>query len=90
MRQSRRHFLQTGAALSLGAATGFANDLMRFNAFAADTSGYRALICVFLFGGMDGHDTVIPYDTANYNSYAQIRRELFNRYNTTFAWVEER
>lgn len=80
MRQSRRHFLQTGAALSFGAATGFANDLMRFNAFAADTSGYRALICVFLFGGMDGHDTVIPYDTANYNAYAQIRRELFNRY----------
>ena len=80
MRHTRRHFLQTGAALSLGAATGFANDLMRFNAFAADTSGYRALICVFLFGGMDGHDTVIPYDTANYNDYAQIRRELFNRY----------
>ncbi len=80
MRQSRRHFLQTGAALSFGAATGFANDLMRFNAFAADTSGYRALVCVFLFGGMDGHDTVIPYDTANYNAYADIRRELFNRY----------
>ena len=85
MRQSRRHFLQTGAALSFGAATGFANDLMRFNAFAADTSGYRALICVFLFGGMDGHDTVIPYDTTNYNAYAQIRRELFNRYENNMG-----
>ena len=85
MRQSRRHFLQTGAALSFGAATGFANDLMRFNAFAADTSGYRALVCVFLFGGMDGHDTVLPYDTTNYNAYAQIRRELFNRYDSNMG-----
>jgi uncharacterized protein (DUF1501 family) len=78
---SRRNFLKTGAAFSLGAAAGFANDLMRFNAFAADTSGYRAIVCVFLFGGMDGHDTVIPYDTANYNQYADIRRALLNRYD---------
>lgn len=77
---SRRNFLQTGTALSLGAATGFANDMMRFNAFAADVSGYRAIVCVFLFGGMDGHDTVIPFDTENYNAYANIRRELLNRY----------
>jgi uncharacterized protein (DUF1501 family) len=77
---SRRNFLKTGTALSLGAATGFANDLMRFNAFAADTSGYRAIVCVFLFGGMDGHDTVIPYDTTNYNRFADIRGELLNRY----------
>jgi len=77
---SRREFLKTGAACSFGAAAGFANDLMRFNAFAADTSGYRALVCVFLFGGMDGHDTVIPYDTTSYNQYADIRRALLNRY----------
>lgn len=80
MNFSRRNFLKTGAACSFGAAAGFANDLMRFNAFAADTSGYRAIVCVFLFGGMDGHDTVIPYDTASYNQYADIRRALLNRY----------
>ncbi len=27
--------------------------LASLNAQAADTSGYRALVCVFLFGGMD-------------------------------------
>lgn len=80
MSYSRRNFLKGGAALTLGAASGFATDLMRFNAFAADTSGYRALVCVFFFGGMDCHDTVIPYDTTNYNQYATIRRDLFNRY----------
>ncbi|PQA87213.1 hypothetical protein CW354_13275 [Marinicaulis flavus] len=60
---------------------GFALDLARFNAFAAQTGGYRALVCVFLFGGMDCHDTVIPYDTTNYNRYADIRSSLFNRYD---------
>lgn len=67
--------------MSLGGAAGFAFDLNRFNAFAADVSGYKALVCVFLFGGMDGHDTVIPYDTASYNQYAGIRQALFAEYN---------
>ena len=81
MQSSRRQFLKTSAALSLGGAAGFMCDLQRFNAFAADTGGYRALVCVFLFGGMDCHDTVLPYDTGNYNQYADIRRELLNRYD---------
>lgn len=77
---TRRQFLKTAAAFSLGGSAGFAYDLARFNAFAADTSGYRALVCVFLSGGMDGHDTVIPYDTFNYNQYADIRQALFAEY----------
>ncbi|MEM9014184.1 MAG: DUF1501 domain-containing protein [Pseudomonadota bacterium] len=81
MRQSRRQFLKTSAALSLGGAAGFACDLSRFNAFAADVSGYKALVCVFMFGGLDGHDLIIPYDTQNYNQYANVRRALFDRYN---------
>lgn len=81
MNPSRRQFLKTSAALSMSAGAGFALDLARFNAFAADTGGYRALVCVFLFGGMDCHDTVIPYDTLNYNRYADLRSSLFNRYD---------
>lgn len=81
MATSRRDFLKSAAAMSLGAGGGFAMDLNRFNAHAADVSGYKALVCVFLFGGMDGHDTVIPYDTTSYNQYANIRRALFDEYN---------
>ncbi len=81
MHTSRRNFLKTAGAMSLGAGAGFAFDLARFNAFAADTSGYKALVCVFLFGGMDGHDTIIPYDNGSYNQYADIRRALFDRYD---------
>ncbi len=81
MSVSRRNFLKTGAAFSLGGAAGFAMDLNRFNAFAADTNGYKALVCVFLFGGMDGHDTILPYDQPNYDQLASIRDDLFDRYD---------
>jgi len=80
MGTSRRDFLRSAAAMSLGAGAGFAFDLHRFNAYAADVGGYKALVCVFLFGGMDGHDTVIPYDTPSYNQYAAIRSALFDQY----------
>ncbi len=51
-----------------------------FNAQAADTADYRALVCVFLFGGMDCHDTVLPYDAASYNDYAAVRASLLASY----------
>ena len=49
----RRKFLQTSGA-GLGVAAGFASNLATLNAFAAETSGYKALVCVFLRGG-NGH-----------------------------------
>jgi len=49
-------------------------------AHGMDTTGYRALVCVFLFGGMDCHDTVLPYDIGSYNQYAQLRSSLLAAY----------
>src|SRR5689334_1735123 len=71
---SRRRFLSITcrSAMSLGAFGAFS----RFgvlNAFAQQASGYKALVCVFLFGGNDGNNTVIPFDTAGYNNYAMLR-----------------
>lgn len=37
----------------------------------AQSQSYRALVCVFLNGGNDGNNTVVPYD--NYNNYAAGR-----------------
>ena len=77
---SRRLFLQRAAQYSaLGSAAGLAANLSSFNAFAANTSGYRALVCVFFFGGLDGHDVVIPFDQASYDEYAASRSVLINR-----------
>jgi len=41
------------------------------SAAALPASDYRALVCLFLFGGNDGNNTVIPYD--DYSSYQAVR-----------------
>jgi uncharacterized protein (DUF1501 family) len=49
------------------------------NAFAQSSApGYQALVCIFLAGGNDGHNTVIPISTAqqNYSLYQQARGPL--------------
>ena len=37
---------------------------------------FKALVCVFLYGGNDANNVLIPYDTANYNAYAAARSGL--------------
>jgi uncharacterized protein (DUF1501 family) len=70
----RRRFLQRAGALS---AFGLASrlDLVSLvaTAGAQAVSDYKALVCVFLFGGNDGNNTVIPFDAAGYNQYATVR-----------------
>jgi uncharacterized protein (DUF1501 family) len=72
---SRRAFLRHAGALS---ALGLASRLEFLNVIgAADAAGtpgdYRALVCVFMFGGNDGNNTLIPIDTAGYGQYAAVR-----------------
>ena len=78
MTYSRRSFLTRASATSLVAAipSGLAGSLINMKAQAATTDGYKAIVCVFLLGGLDCHDTVIPYDTSSYNTWAQIRASL--------------
>ena len=37
---------------------------------------FKALVCVFLYGGNDANNVLIPYDTTNYNAYATARSGL--------------
>jgi len=79
--QTRRRFLKLSAATPLAlAGSSMLGSLAGMNAQAMDTDGYKALVCVFLFGGMDCHDTVLPYDQASYNQYAAIRSSLLQSY----------
>ena len=80
---SRRTFLRNVSASSLvapgmGGALGLAMNSMQ--ARAADVSGYKALVCVFLLGGLDNWDTFFPFDLAEYNELAGIRSALFGDY----------
>ncbi|MFZ5540116.1 MAG: DUF1501 domain-containing protein [Pseudomonadota bacterium] len=72
---SRRQFLQTASALSvLGSATPLALNLAGIGAAAAQTAeDYRALVCVFLYGGNDQTNTVVPFDSSEFNAYTAAR-----------------
>lgn len=68
-----------GALSALGAsALGFSSLVPRLSmssAVAASVGGeYRALVCVFLFGGNDSNNMIVPFTNAAYNNYATIRR----------------
>jgi uncharacterized protein (DUF1501 family) len=75
---SRRAFLQRAGALSVaGAATPWVLNLAALGeAAAATATDYRALVCVFLYGGNDYANTLIPYDAANYAAYQAMRPPL--------------
>lgn len=75
MVQSRRAFLKRAAACSLmGGASPFVMNLAAIGeAAAATASDYKALVCVFLFGGNDYANTVTPYDQPSYDLYASLR-----------------
>lgn len=70
---NRRNFLKKAAA-----AAGMIG-LERFgmmNALAQSASNYKALVCIFFFGGNDGHNTVVPMASQQYNAYKSIRGGL--------------
>lgn len=75
--RSRRQFLRTASMASMTGlyASPF---LMELNSVAAmaqssGASDYRALVCVFLQGGNDGHGTVIATDPDSYAAFTQAR-----------------
>ena len=45
-------------------------------------SDYKALVCVFLHGGNDGFNTVVPYSADRYQQYQQARATLTLPRNT--------
>jgi uncharacterized protein (DUF1501 family) len=74
---TRRRFLKACAAG--GALYAFGRTPGSIYAEAAGVNGfsdYRALVCVFLFGGNDSWSMVVPRSDAEYNAYAQSRQNL--------------
>jgi len=74
--QTRRAFLRRSGQLAMaGTALPFALNLATIADAAAQTSSsdYKALVCVFLYGGNDYANTVVAYDDTHYNAYSAIR-----------------
>ena len=72
---SRRSFIQLASLAAAGSALGL-RPFGVMNALAQTSQDYKALVCVFLFGGNDANNTIIPFDTAGYDNYASLRGPL--------------
>jgi uncharacterized protein (DUF1501 family) len=70
---SRRGFIKIGAA-SVG--TMALRPFGLLPTLAQSGPDYRALVCVFLFGGNDSNNTIVPLDDTNYKAYQSIRGTL--------------
>ena len=66
---TRRQVLGRSAALAAAGPLAAAHSL----AAPLQGSDYRALVCVFLYGGNDGNNMLVPMDSAGYAAYAKAR-----------------
>lgn len=81
--QTRRHFLKK-LALGIGSASLFATQsklqlMQSAMAMSSDYSGFtdhKSLVCIFLFGGNDSYNMLVPYEQAEYNQYNSVRSNL--------------
>ena len=72
---NRRTFIRCITCRS-GQCRGVAAVRRAERARAIDVPGYKALVCVFLFGGNDANNTLVQFDTAGYNNYSTVRGPL--------------
>ncbi len=79
---SRRDFMKFSGGCAALSSTSLLSTLVNLKltnsavAAAGDTSGYKALVCVFLLGGVDSFNVLVPNEPAEYADYATIRSNL--------------
>jgi uncharacterized protein (DUF1501 family) len=81
MSANRRTFIKCASLAAAGNVLGL-RPFGALNALAQSSTDYKALVCVFLFGGNDANNTLIPFDTTGYGNYASIRGDLALAQNT--------
>ena len=73
---SRRDFMRLSCCSAAGAA--LVGGLSKFglvSAMAQGATDYKALVCIFLFGGNDSNNVIVPIDT-RYAAYQQARANI--------------
>jgi uncharacterized protein (DUF1501 family) len=68
----RRSFVRYASLAALGNLAGM-RPFGALNALAATTPDYKALVCIFMFGGNDANNMIVPFDVTGYNNYAKLR-----------------
>lgn len=72
---NRRSFIRYASLAAAGSAAGL-RPFGALNSLAQASTDYKALVCVFLFGGNDANNTLIQFDTTGYANYSSIRGPL--------------
>src|SRR5882757_2001836 len=75
---TRRNFLRQASCAAVGtwALSSTIRDLRLINSAITQSTpptDYKALVCLFLSGGNDANNWIVPTDTATYADYASIR-----------------
>ncbi|MDH3591710.1 MAG: DUF1501 domain-containing protein [Planctomycetota bacterium] len=75
---TRRRFLGQASCAAVGTTALFSTALNMgmFNAMASPGAEYRGLVCLFLGGGIDSFNVLVPAGNAEYADYATIRSDL--------------
>ena len=77
---NRRSFIRYASLAAAGHVAGF-RPFGAMNGLAETSGDYKALVCIFLYGGNDSNNTLVPYDSSSsdvtgYANYAKIRGPL--------------
>lgn len=72
--QPRRQFVKNMLAMAGGSSLPFTVNLAAMgNAAAQNANDYKALVCLYLHGGNDHFNTVLPTDPESWSAYQRIR-----------------
>ena len=81
-RNSRRDFLRNLACVVCGGGVSALIPQLRLMGTALASTpaltGYKALVCVYIAGGNDSWNMLVPHDTARYATYATSRGGVYN------------
>src|SRR3954452_2027941 len=77
MRPNRRKFIKETICAALGGASVYSalgqmqllQAATRASNYSFPVGDYKALVCVFLYGGNDGFNTIVPYTQANFTAF---------------------
>jgi uncharacterized protein (DUF1501 family) len=79
---SRRNFLKFSGGCAALSSTSILSTLLDLRltkaamAAGGDLTGYKALVCVFLHGGIDSFNMLVPYEDQEYTDYTTVRSNL--------------
>ena len=72
MRKNRREFLTGCCGLGAAGIAAHMSHLAPMSLFAQSAADYKALVCVFFFGGNDANNMIVPIDS-RYGAYQAMR-----------------